>query len=197
MEPNFRFEVEDVFRFRDGRTVFVGTLDPDTKTIVGRGPFEVWVDDQKVGIVIIEGQMIHSGPASDQRRRRNRSLSTAEPFRLTRDDLAGKRLVLQTNAALSARDLAMHRHLLGIESPPPDYVPDSMTLGPALPEGWDGDSWEKVGGRGYFLRAWNKDLGRIALGQADTYEEARRRLMGEISTGTRRVAISFLEAQPA
>ena len=77
----------------------------------------------------------------------------------------------------------MHRHLIGVESPPPDYVADSMTLGPVLPEGWDGDAWEKPGGGGSFLRAWNKSTERFAIGRGNTYEEARGELMREVVLG--------------
>ena len=58
---------------------------------------------------------------------------------------------------------AGHRHLLGIDSPPREYVPDDMTLGPVLPEGWDGDAWMKPAGGGYFLRAWNKNAAPCAV----------------------------------
>ena len=198
IDPEAIFEVNHLFHFQDGRTVLTGVFDRDPEKMVRLGRFGFWIDGECVGIIVIEGEAIVSGRNTEARRRRIRSLSTTEPIRFNWSDLAGKHLALKPITNSSKGNPLMHRHLLGIESPPSDYVPDSMTLGPVLPEGWDGDSWEKAGGgRGYFLRAWNKGSGRIAIGQADTYEEARRRLMGDISAGTRSVSISLQQAQPA
>ena len=90
-----------------------------------------------------------------------------------------------------------HRHLVGIDSPPQDFVSDDMTLGPRLPEGWDGDAWTKPKGGGYFLRAWNKADARCALGVGATYEEASKQLMAEITGGGRKVEIRVTEARHA
>lgn len=83
----------------------------------------------------------------------------------------------------------MHRHLVGLDSPPPEYIADPMTLGPVLPEGWDGDAWVEPRGRGYFLRAWNKGTARVAYGIGTTYEESRKRLLDDVAAGTRRAEI--------
>ena len=84
----------------------------------------------------------------------------------------------------------MHRHLIALESPPAEFVPDPMTLGPVLPEGWDGDAWIRPGNPSYFLRAWSID-GRVAYGIADTYEAARRLLLEDVASGTLRVKFEF------
>lgn len=83
----------------------------------------------------------------------------------------------------------MHRHLLGIESPPADHVPDPLTLGPVLPEGWDGDAWIAAKGDHFFLRAWNKSSSRVAYARAETYETARRLLLDEIADGSQTVEV--------
>lgn len=85
----------------------------------------------------------------------------------------------------------MHRHLIGLESPPDDYVPDPMTQGPVLPEGWDGDAWVDPNPRrtGYFLRAWNARTNRVAYARGTNYESARRALLAEVSEGTLRVEV--------
>lgn len=74
----------------------------------------------------------------------------------------------------------MYRHLLGLESPPSDYVPDPMTQGPVLPEGWDGDAWVSLQPDGYFLRAWNPEKSLVAYGRGKTYKSASESLMEEV-----------------
>lgn len=91
----------------------------------------------------------------------------------------------------------MHRHLLGLDSPPADYVLDRLASSLALPEGWDGDAWVKVNGRNYFLRAWCVESGRVAYGSGQKYEDSHRELLTDISEGTRRVKISIHETKPS
>ena len=91
----------------------------------------------------------------------------------------------------------MHRHLLVLTSPPPDYVPDRFAATIGLPEDWDGDVWVKSDWRGYYLRAWNVGSGRIAYGAGVRFEEARRDLLADVNEGTRRVKISIQESKPA
>jgi hypothetical protein len=86
----------------------------------------------------------------------------------------------------------MHRHLIGIDSPPADYVADPMTQGPILPEGWDGDAWLDPSGNGYYLRAWNKQSGRVAYGSGQTYELTRRALLADVAQGRLRVEIQLI-----
>jgi hypothetical protein len=82
----------------------------------------------------------------------------------------------------------MHRHLLGLDSPPASYIADAITQGPILPEGWDGDAWVDLGEREYFLRAWNKESGRVAYGRGSSYDEARRALLKDVAHGFRKVS---------
>ena len=68
---------------------------------------------------------------------------------------------------------------------PVGYVLDSMTNGPGLPSGWDGDAWlAPDGGRGYFLRAWNNQTGMIAISQNEqSFETARAALVARVQGG--------------
>ncbi len=82
------------------------------------------------------------------------------------------------------------RDLVGIDSPPEDYLPDTLTLGPRLPAGWDGDAWTSPDETAYFLRAWNKCLACYAIGRGNRFEDARTALMGEIQQGGRPVELT-------
>ena len=182
MSANAQFVVDDIFAFRDGRTVFTGTVEdhPEHMTL---GLFEMIIDGESSGFLTIEGEMINSGahPGHPTKNIR-RSISTMDPFHLDRAEIENRQLVLRRVPQIENRENKMHRHLLGLVSPPREFVPDPMTLGPVLPEGWDGDAWT---GNGYFLRAWNKDLGRVAYSTAATYAETRRQLLAEIASGGR------------
>jgi len=86
-----------------------------------------------------------------------------------------------------------HRNLVGIESPPHDFVPDRMTARASPPEGWDGDAWTSPDESSYFLRAWNKAAATYAIGKGDRYEDARAVLLDEIAKGGHRVEIRIEE----
>jgi hypothetical protein len=45
------------------------------------------------------------------------------------------------------------------------------------------------GGGGFFLRAWNKESGRYAIGRGTTYQGARQALLADVREGTRRVVM--------
>ncbi len=68
---------------------------------------------------------------------------------------------------------------------PNAYIQDTMTLGPNLPDGWTGDAWQAADmERGYFLRAWNDETGRVAIVQSETgYEDAANRLRDKVQSG--------------
>src|SRR5206468_7899609 len=100
-----------------------------------------------------------------------RAVSTRDRTGLSKEMVENKVCKLEGTMRYSG-----HRHLVGIDSPPSDYVPDDMTLGPRLPEEWDGDAWMKPDGTSYFLRAWNKGEARYAIASGTKYEEARTRL---------------------
>ena len=86
-------------------------------------------------------------------------------------------------------------HARSIDSPPADYVPDNLTLGPRLPEGWDGDAWMHPQEKGYFLRAWNKKTAQFAIGRGSRFEEAHQNLLDDIATGKKRVVITVTESK--
>ena len=91
----------------------------------------------------------------------------------------------------------MHRHLLGLTSPPADHLPDRSAMPLDLPEHWDGDAWVQSNGQGYFLRAWCVGTGRVAYGVGAKFQEARRALLVEVAEGTRRVKVMIQENKPA
>jgi hypothetical protein len=203
--------LEDVFHFQDGRTVFLGSID-GTDRRIPQCLVEIWVDGkQRSAPFMIEGEMLaggRGGPGSNM----SRAVSTGELKCLDREvlsrgvwELRPSRSDSKAIKELNSRDSPgngafiqdserrenMHRHLIGLKDPPVEYVPDPMTQGPVLPEGWDGDAWVDPNPRrpGYFLRAWNKSTGRVADAQDSTYESARRALLAEVSEGTRKVEV--------
>ena len=178
-------QVEDIFHFRDGRTVLVGRVE-DGPAFIRRGRFGLWLDGELRGSIDVEGEMLDDGPKPGLLR----SVSTTDGVRLDREEIAGRQLLLKPAPTPEGRRSSVHRHLIGLTSPPGDYVADPMTLGPVLPEGWDGDAWEKIGNRGgSFLRAWNKLTGRAAYAEESSYEEARRVLLREVASGGRVVSV--------
>lgn len=190
MEQAFRFRlmIRDLFNLADGRRVLVGPVQGGENILIKPGPTEVIVNDRVVATVNIEPEMIpqRSNPLEYHDWR---AVST-------RDDPGISKELVATGACRleGAMTVVGHRHLLGIDSPPADYVPDNMTLGPRLPAGWDGDAWTRPDGRGSFLRAWNKETGRFAIGVGAKYEEARHKLLEEVRLGNKRVVISATES---
>jgi uncharacterized protein YodC (DUF2158 family) len=81
-------------------------------------------------------------------------------------------------------DAGVHRHLIGIESPPDGFVLDHMTIGPSFPSDWEVETWIRAGSAvGYWLRAWNKSTARYAIAKANTYSEAADNLRDDVSRG--------------
>ncbi len=188
MGNSYAMTLRDVFQFRDGRTVLVGEVEGHDGYIP-RSRFEVRLHDDLCGLLDVEGEMI-SHRLVVQGGTRLRSLSNTTTFALNREFLIKGPLILKSTEKLGGRESQMHRHLLGVDSPPSDLLADPMTQGPVLPEGWDGDAWERPGGGDDFLRAWNKECGLVAYGRGSTYEEARRCLLDNLRDGSRRVVIS-------
>lgn len=91
----------------------------------------------------------------------------------------------------------MHRHLLGLTSPPADYLADRTAMPLDLPEDWDGDAWVKANGQAYFLRAWCPPTGRVAYGEGGKFREARQALLAEVAEGNRRVKVVIQESKLA
>jgi len=182
----FRLRIKDIFFLEGGRTVFVGSVDGGENVNIKPGLCDLFVEGKKVATVEVYEEIPQRMKPLE--RHDMRAVSTRNPIDLTREQ------VLATQCHLEGpMSFAGHRHLLGIDSPPADYVPDNMTLGPRLPEGWDGDAWTHPAGDGYFLRAWHKASGRYALGKGAKYEEARRILLNDIQTGHKKVVIQVTE----
>ncbi len=188
------FQVKDIFHFSDGRTVFAGMT--EQTRMIGLGRFAMRLDGRECGSILVVGEdlPLFRSPPPDPR---PRAISTHDPVHLDRDAIAGKRLVLESIAEGPNFEACMHRHLLGVDSPPRDYVPEPTTLGPILPEDWDGEIWVAPRARGYFLRAWNKAEGRVAYGQGPSYPVARDRLLEAVTTGAKVVEFTVREIQPA
>ena len=190
MSNDFRLVIEDVFRFQDGRTVFAGVVD-EPHGYIGRGTFELVVDGELRGGFLIEGEMLAAGGDGSKR-----AVSTTDVRCVDRAFLEGHEIVLRPADPSKRRGaFVMHRHLLGVESPPAEYLADPMTQAPILPEGWDGDAWVGPRGRGYFLRAWNKQVGLVAYGRGPTYEAARRAILDQVADGGRRIEINPSDAE--
>lgn len=187
MSEPFRMKIQEVFFLQDGRTVLVGPVEGGEHVILQAGPGRILIEGQRAATVRLEPEMVPNR-ASTQSRVEVRAISTNDVTGLTRAIVSEKECVLEGNMRYKG-----HRDLLGIESPPKDFVPDDMTLGPRLPDGWDGDAWMKAGGGGYFLRAWNKAQGRCAVARGERYEDARASLLDEIGRGGNRVEVRVAE----
>jgi hypothetical protein len=179
--------IRDIFRFREGRTVLVGSIE-DGPGYVPPGVADIYVDGEKRAQIRIEGEMTSCGPLGETAEGL-RAISTSDTRCLDHDSIKAGRWELRSSVAKWRNPV--HRHLLGIESPPPDYVADPMSQGPVLPEGWDGDAWVDPLGQGYFLRGWNKRTSRIAYGTGQTYEAARKKLLDDVARGHQRAEIVY------
>jgi hypothetical protein len=172
--------VVDIFRFGDGRTVFVGKIDEGDDAIVLPGKGDLIIGERKIEVEL-QSEMIDN---SERRSDGLRAVATTDPLSIPKNVTPSK-LVLKGKMRMRG-----HRDLIGIESPPREFVPDRMTLGPRLPDGWDGDAWTSPDEARFFLRAWNKAIARYAIGTGGRYEEARANLLDELNKGGRRVEIA-------
>lgn len=78
------------------------------------------------------------------------------------------------------------KNRIGLPKVPEGFFEDTLTAGPNLPNGWEGDAWTKYLGPNsarFFLRAWNKKKGQATSAESDKYEAARAMLLERISTG--------------
>jgi hypothetical protein len=186
-ELRFEMRVEEIFKLSDGRTVFTGAVPAGEDAILLPGACELLRDGKLVAVINAAPELFGEGAARGTSPLR--ALGTSDPVNISGDEVAAGGYVLTGRMRMSG-----HRHLVGIDSPPNHFVPDRMTLGPRLPEGWDGDAWTSPDESTFFLRAWNRSTGRFALGTGSGYEEARAALLREISQGGRPVVIRVQEA---
>jgi len=91
MNPTVKLLVKDIFFFKDGRTVLVGSVEGEAKYIRA-GDYELWVNDRQQGRIHLEGEMI--GNPADQSPLDMRSVSTCENTGLTRELVADGSCVL-------------------------------------------------------------------------------------------------------
>lgn len=187
-ELTFSMQVKDIFKLTDGRTVLAGTLENGHEAILLPGRGQLFRDGHKVAEIQIEQELFHPGGIRDAQALY--AVGTSDPINISSDDMASGEYLLTGNMRMRE-----HRHLVGIDSPPAHFVPDRMTLGPRLPEGWDGDSWTSPDESRFFLRAWSKSSERYAVANGSTYEEARTGLLQEINAGGRPVQVSIREAR--
>lgn len=189
MPEIFRMAVKELFLLKDGRTVLAGPIDAGERVIIEPGLGTVLVDGVKTATIQIEPELIASR-AQPMERRAAHSISTRDATGLTREMVATKACEVEGTMRVYG-----HRHLMGIDSPPADFISDDLTLGPRLPEGWDGDAWMRPQEGGYFLRAWNKAAARYALGRGTTEAEAKAQLLEQIARGGQPVEIRVTETQ--
>ena len=91
MQENFMLSVKDIFRFKNGQTVFVGLIEVG-HDYIGPQTCELLVDGVRRQILRIEGEMIPDIPE----RKNYRSLSSMEPINLVADELRLHNIVLQS-----------------------------------------------------------------------------------------------------
>jgi hypothetical protein len=87
----FEMQIVEAFRFRDGRTVLVGPVTGD-ETLIKAGCCTLFAGSTQHAILSLEGEMLPDGLRV---RRGLRAVSTREPLKLDREELAcgGYRLV--------------------------------------------------------------------------------------------------------
>jgi hypothetical protein len=186
-DETFIFHIDDLFRFADGRTVLTGSVEGGEQVVILPGLSRLFVDGALVDAFAIEPEMLVSRPDPIDPRSR-RAVATQDAVSISISDIKDKNCWLEGPMRSQG-----HRDLVGIDSPPDEFIPDNMTLGPRLPEGWDGDAWTSPDESSYFLRAWNKQLARYALGRGMRYTDAREALLEDIKSGGRRVEITASE----
>ncbi len=142
----FLMHVQESFQLQDGRRVLAGIVDGGEAVLILPGQCDVLVDGGKRASVMIEPEMLFT-PGDVWAHRDLRAVATHDIIPIDDREVRSGRVTLE--GLMSIRG---HRDLIGIESPPPGFAPDPMTLGPRLPEGWDGDAWVGPGESEYFLR---------------------------------------------
>ena len=85
---------------------------------------------------------------------------------------------------LVVSDAGSHRHLIGVETPPQDFVLDNIIMGPNFPSDWEVETWTHKGDcEAYWLRAWNKSTGRYAVASSHSYTDAADKLRNDVAQG--------------
>ena len=184
----FLMRVQESFQLGDGRRVLAGEVEGGEQVLILPGQCDVLINGRKKATITIEPEMLFT-PGDVWTRRDFRAVATRDKIDIEDSEIKSGLVTLEGLMSIHG-----HRDLIGIESPPLDFSPDPMTLGPRLPDGWDGDAWVGPNEADYFLRAWNKSTARYAIARASKYEEARDRLLDEIRHHPRRVTIQMTES---
>ena len=184
----FLMRVQESFQLGDGRRVLAGQVEGGELVLILSGQCDVLIYGRKKATITIEPEMLFT-PGDVWTRRDFRAVATRDKIDVEDAEIKSGLVTLEGSMSIHG-----HRDLIGIESPPLDFFPDPMTLGPRLPDGWDGDAWVAPNEAGYFLRAWNKSTAHYAIARASKYEEARDRLLDEIRHHPRRVTIQMTES---
>ena len=179
----FLMRVQESFQLGDGRSVLAGDVEGGEQVLILPGQCDVLVDGRKRASITIEPEMLFT-PGDVWTRPDCRAVATRDRISIDKVEIQSGRVTLEGFMSIHG-----HRDLIGIESPPSDFSPDPMTLGPRLPAGWDGDAWVGPGEADYFLRAWNKSTAQYAIARAPKYLDARDKLLDEIRHHPRTVTI--------
>lgn len=188
-DSTFTMQVKDAFTLSGGRTVLAGIIEGVDDMIFVPGKCRLFKDGKEVAEIQGQQELFGRGRTDVEA---PYAIGTTDPIELSMEDVAMGKYVL--TGKMRMRE---HRDLIGIASPPHHFVPDRMTLGPRLPEGWDGDSWTSPDESEFFLRAWSKSTGRCATARGASYEEARAALMQKIEEGGSPVEIKTRELRQA
>src|SRR5207247_552561 len=87
MEKRGSMQIREIFRFRDGRTVFVGSLEGGEHAMIRPGQCDLYVGDKKVATIRIEPEMIPQR-VDPLERHNERAVSTTDDPGLTKEAVA-------------------------------------------------------------------------------------------------------------
>ena len=187
-ELTYKMNLKEIFKLTDGRTVLAGTVEDGQEAILLPGSCSLFKGGERIAEIDVESELFTARKGRDGQSLQ--AVGTLNRLEITTDDIATGEYYLTGRMRMRG-----HRHLIGIESPPHHFVADRMSLGPRLPEGWDGDSWTSPDESEFFLRAWNKATGRCAIAAGGTYEQARTALLDQIKVGGTAVLVAAQEVR--
>lgn len=186
--PAFRLHINEVFNLQNGKTVLAGSVEGDEEVIIQPGECMLLVNGQFRAKLNIDPELLNT-PGNLWSFRKFRGVTTSDAVPIEIGEVKSHDVVLE-----GPMTIQRPRHLIGIDSPPDDFLPDPMTLGPRLPPGWDGDAWIAPQGQEYFLRAWNKSTAQFTIARATKYEEARAKLLNNLHHSPKHVVIQVSES---
>src|SRR2546425_456105 len=114
-QARFCLRIKDIFSLEDGRTVLVGAVDGGENVIIKPGLCDVFVADKHVGTIDVQLEIPQRSKPFEIHDLR--AVSTRDAICMTQDEI--KLNLCRLEGPMS---FVGHRHLLGIDSPPTDYV---------------------------------------------------------------------------